>query len=205
MLYIGLTQIEEIGEICNKALNCYEEISKKTGVEMHSIDSAEKRINELIKGKETFMHLSRELAKKAQDRESITVQPKEKLSGLKATLTIKNYLGGYYFLTCDEVKVEKGTIYLIEGKHSKQGIIPSLEDIKDGLFKMILFTNLTEVKIGEKEFNPVAVLKLTSSVKFEKEKLKGSQLETLRLLNNEAKRNNFKVIINDTDLHKIIL
>ncbi|HRR17831.1 MAG TPA: hypothetical protein P5332_02085 [Ignavibacteriales bacterium] len=172
---------------------------------MHSIDSAEKRINELIKGKETFMHLSRELAKKAQDRESITVQPKEKLSGLKATLTIKNYLGGYYFLTCDEVKVEKGTIYLIEGKHSKQGIIPSLEDIKDGLFKMILFTNLTEVKIGEKEFNPVAVLKLTSSVKFEKEKLKGSQLETLRLLNNEAKRNNFKVIINDTDLHKIIL
>lgn len=149
-LHWNLSEIEVAGEICKKALSCYEEISKKTGVEMHSKESAQKRINELIKGKETFMHLSRELAKKAQNRESITIQPKEKLSGLKATLTIKNYLGGYYFFTCDEVEIKRKKIYLIEGKHSNQSIIPSLEDIKDGLLKMILFTNLRDVKIGKK-------------------------------------------------------
>ncbi|ROL56120.1 hypothetical protein D9V84_09355 [Bacteroidetes/Chlorobi group bacterium Naka2016] len=204
-LHWNISQIDKAGEIGKNALTSYEEISKKLGVEMHSKESAQKRINELIKSKETFVQLSRELAKKAQDRESITTQPKEKLSGLKARLTIKNYLGGYYFFTCDEVEVERGTIYLIEGKHSKQNIIPSLEDIKDGLLKMILLTNLTEVKIGEEEFNPVAVLKLTSSIKFIKENLRKPQLETLRLLNREAKDNNFKVIINDTDLQEIIL
>ncbi len=204
-LHWNLTQIEEISEIGKKALSCYEEISNKTGVEMHSTSSAQKRINELIKGKDNFMQLSRDLAKKAQERESITMQPKEKLSGVKATLTIKNYLGGYYFFTCDEVEIERGTVYLIEGKHSKQSIIPSLEDIKDGLLKMILFTNLKEIKIGKKEYNPVAVLKLTSSVKFVKEKLKNFQIELLRLLKTEAKENRFVVKIHNIDLEDMII
>lgn len=204
-LHWNLSEIEVAGEICKKALSCYEEISKKTGVEMPSKESAQKRINELIKGKETFMHLSRELAKKAQNRESITIQPKEKLSGLKATLTIKNYLGRYYFFTCDEVEIKRKKIYLIEGKHSNQSIIPSLEDIKDGLLKMILFTNLREVKIGKKEFESVAVLKLTSNKKFNKEKLRSSQFESLRLLNREAVKNSFLILINGNNLEGLML
>lgn len=129
-LHWNLAQIDKVGEIGQKALDSYKEISKILGVEMHSEESARKRIDELLKGKQVFMTLSRELAKKAQERESITIQPKERLSGIKATLTIKNYLGGYYFFTCDEVNIEKGTIYLIEAKHSKKSSIPSLEDIR---------------------------------------------------------------------------
>lgn len=102
---------------------------------MHSEKSARKRVDELLKEKKVFMTLSRELAKKAQNRESKTIQPKERLTGTKATLTIKNYLGGYYFFTCDEVTIEKDIIYLVEGKHSQQRLIPSLEDLKDGLIK----------------------------------------------------------------------
>jgi len=170
---------------------------------MHSQETARKRINELLKGMENFMMLSRDLAKKAQNRESITVQPKEKLSGVKATLTIKNYLGGYYFFTCDEVDIEKNTIYLIEGKHSEQSFIPSLEDIKDGLVKMILFTNLKEVKIGDLEYSPIPVLKLTSDMKFSRDNLRKSQIDYLRDLKREAKENNFRVVINDRDLQGI--
>jgi hypothetical protein len=204
-LHWNLAQIEKVGEIGQKALNSYEKISKELKVEMHSKEFAEKRVNKLLKGKEHFMTLSRDLAKKAQERETVTVQPKEKLSGIKATLTIKNYLGGYYFFTCDEVSIEKDTIYLIEGKHSKQSLIPSLEDIKDGLLKMILFTNLKEVKIGKKEYKPVAVLKLTSALRFKKEKLRKSYLGALELLKEEAEKNHFHVILNDTDLMKIEL
>ena len=149
------------------------------------------------------MMLSRNLAKKAQDRESITVQPKEKLSGVKATLTIKNYLGGYYFFTCDEVIIEERTIYLIEGKHSKQSVIPSLEDIKDGLVKMILFTNLKEVKIGNLDYTSTPLLKLTSDIKFSKELLKKSQIDNLRLLKKEARENRFQALINNTNLQEI--
>ena len=204
-LHWNLAQVEKVGEIGQKAMNSYEKISKELKVEMHSKELANKRVNKLLKGKEYFMTLSRDLAKKAQERESVTIQPKEKLSGIKATLTIKNYLGGYYFFTCDEVSIEKDTLYLIEGKHSKQSIVPSLGDIKDGLLKMILFTNLKEVKIGKREYKPVAVLKLTSDLRFKKEKLRKSHLEALELLKKEADRNHFQVILNGTNLMKIEL
>lgn len=204
-LHWNLAQIDKVGEIGQKALKAYLKISKELGVEMHSEKTAEKRIQELLKGKENFMNLSRGLAKKAQDRESITVQPKEKLSGAKATLTIKNYLGGYYFFTCDEVSIDKKTIQLIEGKHSKQSLIPSLEDIKDGLVKMILFTNLKEVKVDDNEYRPIAILKLTSSLRFSIEALRASQKEQLRFLRKETQENNFKVFINDVNLEEIDL
>ncbi|MGB9721567.1 MAG: hypothetical protein ACPL28_08830 [bacterium] len=202
-LHWNLAQIDKVGDIGKKALDSYAEISTKLEVEMHSQESAEKRVNELLEGKDNFMALSRELAKKAQDRESITIQPKERLSGIKATLTIKNYLGGYYFFTCDEVNIEKETIYLIEGKHSKQSVIPSLEDIKDGLVKMILFTNLREVKIEGTEYTPISQLKLTSNIKFSRESLRKSQADTLRLLKKEAEENDFQVLINGTNLEEI--
>lgn len=204
-LHWNLAQIESVGEIGKRALASYEKISKEFGIEMHSEKSARKRVDELLKGKENFMRLSRGLAEKAQDRESITLQPKEKLSGIKATLTIKNYLGGYYFLTCDEVNIENGIIYLIEGKHSKKSLVPSLADIKDGLVKMILFTNLKEVKIGNADYTPIPVLKLTSDMKFSGAGLSKSQIDNLRLLQKEAGENNFQVLINSTDLQKIEL
>lgn len=204
-LHWNLAQIEKVGEIVQRALSSYKEISKMLGVEMHSEESARKRVDRLLEGKETFMTLSRELARKAQNRESLTIQPKERLSGIKATLTIKNYLGGYYFFTCDEVNIEKEAIYLIEGKHSKQSLIPSLEDIKDGLVKMILFTNLKEVKIGTIEYTHIPILKLTTGISFSTERLRESQIDVLRLLKKEARENSFQVVINDTNLKMMSL
>jgi len=202
-LHWNLEQIKDVGKIAQTALDMYEEISKKLQIEMHSKDSAQKRIKQLLKGKESFMMVSRNLAKKAQKRESMTVQPKEKLSGLKATLTIENYLGGYYYFTCDEVNIKKDNIYLIECKHSKQGPIPSLDDIKDGLLKMILYTNLSEVKIGNREYSSIPVLKLTSDLKFSRDTLRKSEVDYLQKLKIEAEKNNFKVVINDKDLQEI--
>lgn len=197
-LHWNLTQIEKVGELAEKALKAYKNISKKLGVRMHSEKSAKKRIQELIKGKENFMCLSRTLAEKAQKRESMTVQPKEKLEGIKGMLTIKNYLGGYYFFTVDEVRFEGSNIYLIEGKHTKTKTLPSLEDIKDGLLKMILYTNLRDVKVNGKSFNPIPVLKLTTTSRFEENLLENNQKEMLNLLKKEAKTNNFKLMINDS-------
>lgn len=151
------------------------------------------------------MQLSRQFARAAQNRESLTVQPKEKLSGNKATLTIKNYIGGYYYFTSDEIRIEKDTVFLIEGKHSNRRILPSLEDIKDGLVKMILFSNLTKVTINDKEYSPIAVLKLTSNIEFDKDKLNSIQYQILKLLKKEAKQNNFIVLVNNKNLESIEL
>jgi len=192
-LHWNISHIDNAGRIGQKALEAYDKISKKLKVEMHSRQSAEKRINELLKGKEEFMSLSRTLAEKAQRRERLTVQPKENLSGTKAIITIQNYLGGLYYFTADEVEVRGNNVFLIEGKHSKTNSLPSLEDIKDGLLKMILFTNLEDVKADGEKYKPIAVLKLTVENHFNENQLSSSQREILKLLREEAKNNNFQI------------
>ncbi len=194
-LHWNLAHIDKVGQIGEKALESYTKISKKLKVGMHSRQTAEKRIAELLKGKDEFMKLSRMLAEKAQKRERLTVQPKENLSGTKAIITIKNYLGGYYYLTLDEAEIKGDNVFLIEGKHSKNNSLPSLEDIKDGLLKMILFTNLVDVKIDNKKYNSVAVLKLTVENHFDSEELSATQRENLDLLKKEAQTNGFEVRI----------
>ena len=118
-LHWNLSQLEKAGEIGEKAIESYLQISKKLDVKMHSLESARERFRKLEESKEAFLTLSRDLAEKAQKRESVTIQPKEMLEeGDKATITIKNYLGSKYFFTCDEAKIHENDILLIEGKHT---------------------------------------------------------------------------------------
>jgi DNA-dependent RNA polymerase auxiliary subunit epsilon len=193
-LHWNLSQIDNIGEIGRKAIEAYEEISKKLNVEMHSFEKARERINEISKESENFKRLSRDMAKKAQSREVKTTQPKELLNGIKGKLTIKNYLGGYYFFTCDEVEIHDRKVYLIEGKHTKSSSLPSEGDIKDGLLKMILYTNLKNVSVNGEQYIPIPILKLTNNGVL---KLSKNKRRFLELLKREAKENNFKLKINN--------
>lgn len=195
-LHWNLSQIDSVGEVGEKALKAYTDISEKLGVEMHSWESAETRIRQLLEGKAAFMTLSRKLAESAQRRESVTDQPKENLSGIKGTITIKNYLGGYYYFTCDEVEIRGKDVHLIEGKHTTTDNLPSLNDIKDGLLKMILFTNLENVKIDGINYNPVPILKLTTGKRFSLKSISSSQEDMLNTLKKEATENGFRVVIN---------
>lgn len=199
-LHWNLEEIDKVGEIGKKALESYKRISTKLSIEMHSRNSAEKRIEELLRGKDVFMDLSRNLAQKAQERESVIVQPKERVVGTKAKLTIKNYLGGQYYFTSDEVEVTKESISLIEAKHTKRDKLPSLGDIKDGLLKMILFTNLENVKIDGNEYNPIPILKLTTGNDFDIDALNKSEKKMLNDLKKEAKSNGFRIWINDREI-----
>ena len=94
----------------------------------------------------------------------------------------------------DEVEVKGKDIYLIEGKHSRRHLLPSVGDIKDGLIKMILFTNLEKVEMDGESYNPKPVLKLTTEGSFEPERLSKTQKERLELLEKEGKRNGFWVL-----------
>ena len=117
-LHWNLSRVDDIAGIGQMALDAYTAISHKLDVEMTSWESAHHRITNLRQNKEHFMQYSRKLAKQAQTRESLTIQPKELLTGIKATLTIQNFLGGCYYWTCDEVEIHGNQMHLIEGKHS---------------------------------------------------------------------------------------
>ncbi len=147
----------------------YAEIEKSTGVRLHNSKGLDNFKEKIGKDVSLFMAFSRGKATMAQSREFVTFQPKESSATVsKAKITITNYLGGQYFLTLDEVLLTDEKILLIEGKHSKNSILPSKGDIKDGLLKMILYCNLSEVAVEGKPLKSEAVLSLTSS------KLKGS-------------------------------
>jgi hypothetical protein len=124
----------------------------------------------------------------------LTLQPKENLEGDKATITIKNFLGGLYYLTADEAEIKGEYLYLYECKHSKSARLPSLNDIKEGLLKMILFTNLRNVQVEGKHYNPKAILKLTTK-ELAIDALSQKNAKQLGLLRKEAEINNFEIQI----------
>ena len=155
--------------IIDKVKTSYANIEKTTGVKLHNPKGLDNFKDKIGKDVSLFMAFSRGKAEKAQFREFVTLQPKESLSTLsKAKVTITNYLGGQYFLTVDEIIWDKDKVSLIESKHSKNAILPSKGDIKDGLLKMILYCNLSDLTANGLKIRSEAVLSLTSS------KLKGA-------------------------------
>jgi hypothetical protein len=177
-------------DVIDKVKLSYSKIEIKTGVKLHNecgLDNFKRKIGKDVS---FFMEFSRDKAEKAQAREFVTLQPKESLSSLsKAKVTITNYLGGKYFLTVDEILLENNKVSLIEGKHSKDAILPAKSDIKDGLLKMILYSNLLNVTLNGNNVKSQAVLCLTAA------KLQGaihsasnlSELSTFFITNNLSK------------------
>jgi hypothetical protein len=203
---------DSFSDIIDKLKDSYAKISKNTKVKMHSEKGIDDFQEIISKSTKEFMEFSRQKSKNAQNREFVTIQPKEVLETLtKAKLTIINYLGGQYFLTVDEIQIDEKNIYLIEGKHSKSSLLPSRSDIKDGLLKMILYTNLKSTEVNGKSKNPIPVLLLTSAklkselnskaTKIEIEqfytenKLSNTQQNFMITLFEEAKTNGFLVIL----------
>lgn len=209
-LHWNLKEIEHIPSVIDKSLKSYKLIGEQLNVQMHDERGIISFKNQFINGVEEFKNTSREKAISAQKREMLTIQPKESLNSFtKSKITIENYLGGKYYFTVDEIKFKDNKLYLIESKHSKNSIIPSIGDIKDGLLKMILYTNLKEVYINNKKYPSVAVLKLTSPL-IKKEittqddlntitKLKNKEKMILNKLFQEANENNFMVSIENAN------
>jgi hypothetical protein len=204
---------ESFVEIYKLALDSYEKISKKSGAKVHDRSVQEQYLATIMHDFENFKNISLRGSKGASIRETQTSHGFEYLSdGAKATFQIENYLGGIYYLTADEV-IQSRDVYIIqESKNSTTGFLPSLSDIKDGLFKLILYSNLDTLRLDSKSVNFESCLKLTgrkiagfltmpcdesSMIQFLK-KNKGSytkkEEETLYKLNQEAS-NNKKLVI----------
>ncbi len=164
-LHWNLKEIREsLPSLIDKIKESYRDISNQLNVQLHDEKGIDKFQEIILKGLNNFMENSREKAHLAQIREKQTIQPKEVLNTLsKATITIKNYLGGLYFFTVDEVNITDNQLYLIESKHSKNSKLPSLSDIKDGLLKMILYSNLENTKMNDNFIIQIPVLNLSSN------------------------------------------
>jgi hypothetical protein len=102
----------------------------------------------------------------ASQREISTQHTHEYLSdGAKGYFLITNYLGGEYHLTADEIVFESDTQVIIqESKNASRSKLPSTDDIRDGLFKLILFANMDELYLGDQLVKFTPQLKLTGNL-----------------------------------------
>lgn len=155
--------------IYRRAVERYAHISVKTGVAVHP---ASKHLNAL----DTFLGadgfsveafkqatLPRSLA--AAQRETATSHIHERLEeGEKNYFRIVNWLGGEYYLTADEIFIEGDTVIIQEAKNGSKKRLPSENDIKDGLFKLILFANMDKLMMGDREIPFAVRLKLTGQL-----------------------------------------
>lgn len=190
------------------SLAAYRKISIETGVAIHSQANPIKNLERIKLQYDHFKESSLSGSLRARHRETLTTHAHERLEdGAKATLDIKNYLGGVYHLTADRLFEEQGRFIIEESKHTTRGSLPSVEDIKDGLFKLILYSNLDALEIENMRvpFTTRLTLtgaRLTGSVKLpaaenELEKflmvncgvLTARQREVVRLLQIEASDN----------------
>ena len=164
-LHWNLALIEKrFTEIYRQALDSYESISKYTGVLVHDRSTQEQYLAIIMRDFHQFRDISLRGSRGASIRETKTSHELEYLSdGTKASFEIENYLGGVYYLTADEViKIETDNVYIIqESKNSSGGFLPSLSDIKDGLFKLILFGNLHHLMLDSVPVEFKTRLKLT--------------------------------------------
>ena len=96
----------------------------------------------------------------------------------------------------DEAYIDGRNLLLVEGKHTRKSELPKESDIKDGLLKMVLFSNLEEVMVGGREYSPLPILKLTTGSGFNLEKLSLRERKVWERLKEEAEKNSFKIMLN---------
>lgn len=211
-LHWNLSELyDRLPGIADLAASSYDNMAARLGVRMHDSASLRARVDQLRRDVTEFRDASRHGSMRAQERETQTVQPKEVTTGEKAKLTLHNYIGGEYRQTVDECRIAADRLFLIEKKHSRTARLPHMGDLKDGLVKMMLWTNLADVRLSGTRYVPSPVIGLTSS------KVAGSfssrgddaalraftsangfsstEAQTLRDIVDEGTRNRFSVVI----------
>ena len=205
------------------AVESYQRISQQENVTMHKTQD---HLNTLEEFKvdnqfcvDIFKRVTLSRSHAAALRETVTVHELESLSeGEKGIFLITNYQGGVYYLSPDEIYWENDQLVIQESKNTTQKkfpSFPSIGDVKDGLFKLILFANMERVGVDDRNDVPfVTRLKLTGNLTghlflptstnrildfCQRNRLSPARRKTITLLNQEAGINNFQILITRHD------
>ena len=211
--------IKDFVPVFKKSVSSYENISNELSVKLHKtsdhinflnkfIDDSNKNIINLNK----FAEITLSKSKMAANREIVTNHRLEHLSleSEKPVFEMKNNLGGSYFLTADELIIKDKKIIITEAKNSTNGKLPGIADVKDGLFKILLFSQIKYIKIDDIDYSYKVGLKLSGNLSssitlpnttskieafFDLENLSKAERNLLILLNEEATENNYNIDI----------
>ncbi|MDW8300427.1 MAG: hypothetical protein RML95_13945 [Anaerolineae bacterium] len=139
-------------QVYRRAVERYQLLSERLGIPMHSPEMHFQLLDSLlVKGAfsiERFKAITLQGSRSAAIRETVTRHTSERTPvGDKVTIQVENQLGGEYFLTADGFYTETGRVVFREAKNVSTRKLPSLNDIQDGLFKLILFANMDRLTV----------------------------------------------------------
>lgn len=165
-LHWNLKEIKEsVPVLIDKAINFYSELTNKYNIKFHNELGLERFQKQFENDINTFYETMREDPIKLHFKENQTVKTrKNQITETNVKINIKNYLGGIYQFKVSEVEIKNNFLYLIESTYSKIKKIPSLSDIKAALLKIMVYCNLSKVKIDNKLFVVIPVLKIHSTL-----------------------------------------
>ena len=218
---------KDFSDVLKKAVSSYIQISRNLNVKMHSFEEHLNFLDKIAENDtaislEKFAEYTLSKSKMAATREIDVYHIRESLSKFttKGLFEMTNYLGGKYYLTADEIKydVKNNHLTIVESKNSTDGKLPSLTDIKDGLFKLLLFNQIKVLRVNGKIANFSVGLRLTGKLKSpinlptnekvvetfcSKNKLSKSDTFSILLVNQEASNNNYiaKITSNLNEFH----
>lgn len=213
--------IKDFRSVYEKSVSSYENISRKLSVKLHPssghmafLEKIIDKSNPKLISLQQFAFETLAKSKLAAAREVVVKHKNEYLSleSEKLVFEIQNNLGGSYFLTADEIiiDIDKKQLIIQEAKNATTGKLPKGADIKDGLFKILLFSQIKTIYIDEVKYDYKVSLKLTgrlsSSIRLPNtteeieafantEKLSKSDKTSIVILNEEAKENNYQIEI----------
>lgn len=153
-------------QVYERAIEAYERLSHDLKVSLHASERQREVLNSFLEqgqfSLEKFRQASLPASHSAAQRERQTIHALEQLAqGEKVVFHLYNTLGGEYFLTADEFFLEDGIWVIQESKNSPNKSLPSLNDIQDGLFKLMLFVNLDELYLAGQRIAFRVRLKIT--------------------------------------------
>jgi len=162
--------INEFIPIYRKAIESYDKIAQSQGVSLHSSKVHEDFIRHVrSETREDTLDLERfkEFSLIQSQRSAITETSTEHRLELRGSFPkplfeIENYLGGKYYLTADEVEfINEDEVIIRESKNTTRGVLPSTSDIKDGLFKLLLYSQLRALHCEGRPLRFAAQIRLT--------------------------------------------
>jgi hypothetical protein len=156
--------------VYRKAIESYDKIAQSQGVLLHSREVHDDFIRHVrseadILDLERFKEVSLAQSQRSAISETFTEHRLE-LRGRfpKPLFEIENYLGGKYYLTADEVEfINEDEVIIRESKNTTRGVLPSMNDIKDGLFKLLLYSQLSELHYEDRRLRFTAQMRLTGN------------------------------------------
>lgn len=196
--------------VFEQAVQTYAQAETKLKIVMHKADNHIATLQTYLdeSGRfsiDAFKQMSLPRSYDAAHRELQTDHMLEHLqTNTKALFSLKNMLGGEYHLTADEILFEGGHVIIQESKHATTDKLPKLADIHDGLFKLILFSNLDTLSLNGQAMEFAVRLKLTGRISgslqlpstsnmldvfVTNNQLSASQIQLLRQLNEESQQN----------------